>query len=192
MKKFTEICNRLGTDKGTVMRECHGYSEYYDDLFQIFLNKKDLKIFEIGINDPGLHPIASLKAYKEYFPNAQIFGLDIQDCKHLEEDRIKIFQGDTILDETYPQIIRSGPYDIIIDDGSHDYQHHTKSFYHLFPVLNTDGLYIIEDLHAPHAQKTSQYFMSDENKEELKTMGVSKVSIYCNTKMMVIEKRKNI
>jgi len=39
-----------------------------------------------------------------------------------------------------------GPFDIIIDDGSHIPAHVIKSFYTLFPLMADGGLYVIEDV----------------------------------------------
>ena len=41
---------------------------------------------------------------------------------------------------------RHGPFDIIIDDGSHVGEHIITSFRALFPDLTANGLYAIEDL----------------------------------------------
>ena len=42
-----------------------------------------------------------------------------------------------------------GPFDVVIDDGSHFSSHIIKSFTFLFPnALRPDGLYLVEDTHA--------------------------------------------
>ena len=41
-------------------------------------------------------------------------------------------------------------FDIIIDDGSHQSKHIIKSFNFLFPYLNTNGIYVIEDLQTSY------------------------------------------
>ena len=41
---------------------------------------------------------------------------------------------------------------IIIDDGSHITSHQQKSLGYLFPLLNTNGIYICEDLHTSYVQ----------------------------------------
>jgi hypothetical protein len=40
-----------------------------------------------------------------------------------------------------------GPYDIVVDDGSHVSMHQQVSLLHLWDAVQPDGLYIIEDLH---------------------------------------------
>ena len=46
MKLLTRIANLCGTDKGTVVSECHGYTEFYDDLFNRYSDemKKQLQL----------------------------------------------------------------------------------------------------------------------------------------------------
>jgi demethylmacrocin O-methyltransferase len=41
---------------------------------------------------------------------------------------------------------REGPFDIIIDDGSHQNAHQIFTFYEIFDRLAENGLYIIEDI----------------------------------------------
>ena len=65
---------------------------YLDTYNKYFLERRnDIKVFvEIGVLNGN-----SLKMWSEYFPNAIIYGLDINpDCKRFESDRIKILIGD--------------------------------------------------------------------------------------------------
>ena len=74
--ELCEIGKKYDTDKSsqrinvTDIRHCHPYTLFYDGIFK---NKKDepLKIAELGI----LHG-ASILMWKEYFPNAEIYGFD--------------------------------------------------------------------------------------------------------------------
>lgn len=135
-----EIALKYKTDKSS---EFHNYTEKYERYFSPFRNEK-IKILEIGIQNGY-----SLKTWKEYFSNAEIFGVDIVDCKEMNEDRINTLKGsqsDTIflknMNEQY------GPFDIIIDDGSHYSSDMTITFESLFPLLKRGGLYVVEDLHC--------------------------------------------
>ena len=179
---FTRLCNKYGTDKGNAKQQDHGYSETYDLLFQPFL-KRPIKLLEIGVNDTRF-PGASLKVFYDYFPLATIIGLDMVNCSHMNNDRITVYQGNTLEDNTYPQIINHDPrpFDIIIDDGCHLHEHHMKSFNKLLPSLK--GIYIIEDLNAYDGNLTQAYF---ENKENLDRLGI-KVEFYHNKKVVVIYK----
>jgi hypothetical protein len=47
---------------------------------------------------------------------------------------------------------RWGPFDIIIDDGSHISEHIITSYRTLFPHLTAHGLYVIEDLYLSYQE----------------------------------------
>ena len=136
-----------GTDKYN-----HGYLEHYQAHFR-HLRFRRLKLLEIGVGGPEgpERGGASLRMWKDYFPRSQIFAIDIQDKKSHEEDRVRIFQGDqndpAFLDE---MASGCGPFDIIIDDGSHISEHVITSFRALFPHLKDGGHYVIEDLQCSY------------------------------------------
>jgi hypothetical protein len=86
--------------------------------------------------------------WKEFFPNAQIYGVDFNpECKRHEEDRIEILiasQDDASeLDRLAKQ---AGGFDIVVDDASHINHLTVASFQILIPHLRRRGLYFIEDL----------------------------------------------
>lgn len=145
MKSLDQIALKFGTDKSSFF---HNYTRLYELYFEGIRYEK-LKIFEIGIQD-GF----SLKTWEEYFPNAEIIGIDIVNLKHLEKERVHVEQGD----QTDPIFLKKindkyGPFDIIIDDGSHHNDDMKASFECLFPMLKDGGLYIVEDLHACYRGK---------------------------------------
>jgi SAM-dependent methyltransferase len=138
-----QLAIKYTTDKSSLF---HNYAIKYD---RILSNNRNnfKKILEIGIggdntNDGG----QSLRMWKEYFPQATIFGLDIINKKSQEEDRIQIFQGDQSDLSTLESISNFGPFDLIIDDGSHYYEHQIISFQNLFSSVRPGGFYIIEDV----------------------------------------------
>lgn len=135
-----ELAIKYKTDKSSKL---HNYTEKYDRYFSPW-REKNIKVLEIGIQDGY-----SLKTWKDYFPNAHIYGLDVVDCKHMDEDRLTTIRGSQNdlaalqrLNEQY------GPFDIIIDDGSHVSSDMRISFDYLFPFLKPGGLYVVEDLHC--------------------------------------------
>lgn len=125
----------------------HFYTQHYQTHFQT-LRHKSLNLLEIGVGgyDNPLQGAGSLRMWKRYFGNGNIFAIDIYDKSKLQESRIKIFQGSQIdhsfLDQVVAQI---GELDIIIDDGSHQNEHVLTSFQHLFPKLKNGGIYVVED-----------------------------------------------
>jgi hypothetical protein len=125
----------------------HCYTKHYLSHFR-HLKFKKIKLFEIGAG--GYHlPYSggnSLRMWKRYFPFGRIYSLDIYDKSYLNENRIKVFQGnqadENILNTIFEEIAEP---DIIIDDGSHINEHVIKTFQCLFPRLKTGGIYAIED-----------------------------------------------
>ncbi len=67
---LTEMCDRYPTDK---CLDGHKFIEIYDDLFEEDRDSME-RFFEIGI----LNGVSHLM-WREYFPNAEIFGIDIRD-----------------------------------------------------------------------------------------------------------------
>jgi SAM-dependent methyltransferase len=123
------------------------YFEIYDNHFKKFRHKK-VKILEIGVGEGG-----SLQMWKKYFGcKAEIFGIDINEkCKQFEEKRITIIIGD----QSDRQFLRDtaqkhGPFDLVIDDGSHIMEHQIITFEEMFPVINLNGIYLCEDLHTSY------------------------------------------
>lgn len=134
-----ELASRYGTDKCSGR---HDYTKYYDDIF----SSRRLtvqKVLEIGVYNG-----ASLKMWKDYFPNAVIYGLDINpDCRRCIEERIRIVISDQTDTACIPVLMEDEQFfDFIIDDGSHRSKHQIASFEMLFPYVKERGSYIVEDV----------------------------------------------
>lgn len=140
MRQLDEISHDYGTDKSSLF---HNYTKLYSLYFDEIRHEK-LKILEIGI-DKGY----SLKTWKEYFEKGEITGIDILDLSHFQENRVHIVQADQNDTDALKKVNNEfGPFDIIIDDGSHLSDDMQGSFEFLFPLLNKGGIYVVEDLHA--------------------------------------------
>jgi hypothetical protein len=132
-----------GTDKWCE----HWYAAHYARHFR-HLRKKKLTLLEIGIGgyEKPQQGGASLRMWRQYFPNATIVGLDCFDKSPHAGKRIRIYRGDQTDEEFLRQMVAEvGRPDIVIDDGSHINRHVLKSFEVLFPLLADDGLYVVED-----------------------------------------------
>lgn len=144
--------NQLAVIWGTDKWGAHWYTQHYHTHFKE-LRKKKLNILEIGVGgyekpDEGGN---SLRAWKFYFPNSNIYAIDKYDKKQLEEKRIKIFEGSQTDGSFLENVCRQiGGIDIIIDDGSHVNSHVIESFKFLFPKLKQNGIYVIEDLETAY------------------------------------------
>lgn len=126
------------TDKASPV---HDYLRKYEKYFP-FQRDANLKILEIGVQTGG-----SLKLWKQYYTNSKIIGIDINPrSKEHEEDRITIEIGSQFDSDFLKYIANKyGPFDIIIDDGSHFNQHIIFSFENLFEYLKPQGIYVVED-----------------------------------------------
>lgn len=147
-QSLREIALEVGTDK----QRNHSYADHYERHLS-HLRQRSITLLEIGIGgymDPNSGG-ESLRMWKAYFPRAQVVGIDIHSKVGIDEARITSLQGDQS-DPTFLAEVaaRFGPFDIIIDDGSHICEHVITSFRNLFPHLTDDGIYAIEDLQTSY------------------------------------------
>jgi len=97
-------------------------------------------------------PGASLRMWRDYFPNAEIHGLDIDKSvvEGMREARICTWRCDQSsemqLRTIIPHLVLSGKFDLIVDDGSHKPEDQLLTFQMLGSLLDRRGLYIIEDV----------------------------------------------
>lgn len=161
------LFDRYGSDKGALIADGHPYpgaphtfADFYEMLF--FHRRNAIRtIVECGIgtNNPGLpsnmgvdgKPGASLRAWRDYFPNARVVGLDIDPDILFREDRIETYA----CDQTSPASIRrfreeaglrAGSVDIVIDDGLHTFDAGRCLLDNTIDLLADGGVYVIEDV----------------------------------------------
>jgi demethylmacrocin O-methyltransferase len=89
--------------------------------------------------------------WRSYFPRATVYGLDISEKHLVPEPRIVLLQGDQSDEFFLTELAESyGPFDLIIDDGSHLGRHLRASFAALFCAVRPAGMYVIEDLQTAY------------------------------------------
>ncbi len=164
-ESLTELANRHASDKGTLGPSPSWPVHNYSDVYEAYLHglrEEVLSILEIGLGVTGDHwhsaivhgrntGGASLKMWFDYFPKAQIFGIDVNECPELENDRIRTFvahQGRAEDLKNFVQQAGNTQFDLIFDDGSHRPDDQQVSLSYLFRSLKPGGLYFIEDLMA--------------------------------------------
>ena len=133
----------------------HFYTPIYSQWFYE-LRFKPVRLLEIGIGGYAKPHQGgnSLRMWKRYFPQGIITGIDIYDKTALQENRIHIYTGDQSDPVFLKQVSDAeGPFDIIIDDGSHMQSHIIASFETLFPLLAAGGIYVIEDTQTSYWPK---------------------------------------
>jgi cephalosporin hydroxylase len=135
------VFNRHNTDKNSLF---HNYTRQYDALLQEY-RTKPIKYLELGVYNGG-----SLKAMREALAHAtHIVGVDIEPTctEHADPTRgVYVEIGDATSEEVVQRLTATyGTFDVILDDASHINKDVIKSFELLFPLLNDNGLYIVED-----------------------------------------------
>ncbi len=167
--KLTELMNQYGSDKGGKNNH-HNYSKYYSEIF--FNRRKKIRnLLEIGLGTNNLNiasnmgkegvPLASLRAWRDYFENANIYGADIDRNILKNENRIKTFfvdQRDPATIKLLFQQIGEDNFDIIVEDGLHEYSANICFFENSIKFLSDDGIYIIEDIYFKDKEKFIKYF----------------------------------
>ena len=167
LSELTQLADRFGSDKGTRL-SAHLYTRVYEKFFND-LRHRPICLLEIGLfrsdidgrrtvdavegkSDARAFQAPSLKMWSEYFPNAKIFGFDIDDFSDVKLDRCTIIQGDMSSRSDLDKLARTvgQPLDIIIEDASHASHHQQIALGALFPHVRPGGLYFIEDLHWQH------------------------------------------
>jgi hypothetical protein len=163
----TELCKlayKYGTDKCPKLK--HPYTPYY---YEMFKDKKESikKVLEMGVGnykdmrhvdtiyDPGLkrtyHRGASLYMWRDFFPNAHIYGADIVPEALFGDERISTFYCDETKEEDIKNLIKEtgSDIDIFIDDGSHKFHEQIFLCKTIMPLLKKDVIYVIEDVTKP-------------------------------------------
>ena len=139
MKTLQQIHDEIGgMDRG---KDQHDYLRHYEKLFEP-IRHKPIRFLEIGV-EFGL----SARMWTEYFPNAEIHGVDITD-HNVRMPRFTFHQLDQrSLKEWITFLDRNdGRWDVIIDDGCHHTSGIATSFGILWHRLASLGVYCVEDL----------------------------------------------
>lgn len=130
---LNEIGVEAGTDKSTLT---HCYLDNYEK-YLAPLRDKEFVLLELGVGNGS-----SIKMWREFFPNAKVYGIDINpDCAG--EGIFIGSQTDTdFLNNVLSQI---GTPTVLIDDCSHEGKLTIETFKYLFPKISDGGLYFVED-----------------------------------------------
>lgn len=178
---LNDIIVKYGSDK-----VLSGYANRYSVIFND-LRDKEINLLEVGLGTlkpeyestfigitghyDYYQPAGCLRAWKEYFKNGKIYGIDIADDCMISEDRIETFLFSSLEKNSCDENLKDLTFDIIIDDGLHTSDGQYNTFKNLFHRVKENGYYIIEDISgsAQHSNVMVDYqdFMFEEiNKHE--------------------------
>ena len=158
LKTFLEIALETGTDKVTTHAYHHAYEKYLPAL-----RNSPIRFVEIGLGcDMNYGPGKSLDLWDRYFTHkdAHIFYLEYNaPCAEkwkVLRARVSVDVGGQADVEVLKSFVKKhdgGHFDVIIDDGGHTMVQQLTSLIHLFPTVNSGGLYILEDLQTSYKKK---------------------------------------
>jgi SAM-dependent methyltransferase len=155
--KLEPIAEKYNSDK------CgwHSYGPIYDRLFE---GKTVRKVLEIGIG----YETRSVFMWAEYFPEAEIYGLDIRTEALVNEGRIHSIQCDQskLSSMLVARQWAGTDFDLIVDDGSHFPEHQLLSACVFRTILAPGGRYVIEDVGYP--EQVARFLPFDNDIVDLK------------------------
>lgn len=137
-----QLIDNTKTDKDTG----HSYVDVYDCLF--YRKKLVAKnVLEVGIALGG-----SIKLWNDYFENANVYGLDINELVHIpdflkDKERIKILAGINAYDDEFiKNNLSDKKFDVVLDDGPHTLESMKDFINKYLPLLTDNGILVIEDI----------------------------------------------
>ena len=145
-EKFINQYNQPIKRDSNLKIQGHNYAKFYDVYF-FEKKEKELNILEIG----SFYGNAAAALYF-YFKNAKIYSADIfPDLFSYTSDRMKNFYVDSSSKKSISQNIlkKDKKFEIIIEDACHAYKDQIISLFMLFPILSSEGIFIIEELDFP-------------------------------------------
>ena len=146
------IFDAHGSDKSNQ----HNYHFLYGSILHDKM--KITNILEIGLGTNNTDTVsnmgkeasvgASLRAFRNFCPNAQIIGLDVDRRVLFNEERITTYYVDQVQATTFDALLPRLPqsFDLIIDDGLHSPDANLNSLKFGLGLLKQGGFVVIEDI----------------------------------------------
>jgi len=153
--ELADLFSRYRSDKSSL----HNYHLLYGPLLLALKRSERLRILEIGLGTSNTDTIshmgssgmpgASLRAFRDFLPNAELYGADIDRRILFSEARIKTYFVDQTKPNTFSDLagaIDAGSFDLIIDDGLHSPNANIATLIFALQFLKPNGFFIIEDI----------------------------------------------
>ena len=148
MSTHIDLVDNNNTDKNTT----HSYLQLYEQLLNS-RRERARAVMEVGVANGG-----SIALWHNYFPNAQVHGLDLQDnlpalLANYQKDypRMTIhLKNDAYTNEMINKLkVYTEQFDFVLDDGPHSLESMMSLIKLYAPLLTSDGILIIEDVQDP-------------------------------------------
>ena len=150
-----EELRSAGMASGSDKVHDHGYHRFY---WRYLPRRGHIAIFEIGVGTHG----GSLVMWRKLYPHARLVALEYpggDGAAILPADsQTTILQGDQADVGTLRDCATHGPFDLIVDDGSHVPEHQMLAFETLFAAVKPGGAYIIEDIETSYWRPGAQIY----------------------------------
>lgn len=146
-RQMSWFANYLNTTDHRAVSKWLHYFEIYEREFAAH-RQRPIRFLEIGIFEGGSVPM-----WKTFFaPDSKLVFVDINPaCQQFAIEGTTVEIGDqsdpaflAMLAEKY------GPFDIVVDDGSHLSPHQIASFEGLWAHMADRGIYLVEDCHTSY------------------------------------------
>lgn len=153
--RFAGVCGAeldlLAALYGTDKFGEHEYTPVYHELMRAS-RRKPVRLLEIGVGGyAGALGGESLRMWASYFRRGRITGIDLYDKTALSGGRVTVRQCSQVDAPRLGALAAElGPFDFIIDDGSHLNAHQIETFGILWPHLRDGGTYIVEDVQTSY------------------------------------------
>ncbi|MBQ9274797.1 MAG: hypothetical protein IJ228_08290 [Succinivibrio sp.] len=209
------LCDKHSSDKGSIDWRLvehpykwlpHTYAQAYE-ILTARMRESAAAVFECGIGSPddpqtqdrpGIRDAvpagASLRVWRDYFPQAQVWGADIDKAVLFEEERIKT----GYMDQTSPAAIKEffestgvSSFDFMVDDGLHTAKAALTLFEYASPYLGESGLYAIEDMPPQDLITLQAELMKYRGDFEVRFL-IMAASIFPDNNLVLIRRRKGI
>jgi hypothetical protein len=155
-RDLADLLTKYGSDKATK----HAYQLVYASVLARCGVDRQLNLLEIGLGTNmidvvsnmgiGGQPGASLRAFRDFLPQASIYGADVDRRVLFREDRIETFYVDQTNRQSFIELAANLPseFDVMIDDGLHLPTANLNSLSFFLSRLRNGGFAIIEDIPA--------------------------------------------
>jgi hypothetical protein len=155
--RLMTLFSQFGSDKSTL----HDYHFVYGSIIVDPDSVTDVLEIGLGSNNPDLvsnmgnqkqtRPGGSLRAFREFLPQARICGADVDEAILFEEERIRTFFVDQTEPDSFDRLSHLIPeeFDLIIDDGLHSPHANIATLLFGLKHLKVGGWHVVEDIAHP-------------------------------------------